>query len=214
MSKELHITYLQKYKTENITPPGLKLHKKPQIKKLNDKQTRKNSLNDSSGKIIDILISQHQSDLKTIKELLETSKQGLNTCNEVSNHLNLIDNWLSNDKTTFFNFLNNEKQNKFINHFLKATRNESNSTNNNINSPIKKDNHRNQNLSNSEQKSILISQKPSVHLITQPTSKTNKKKKRRYLKGRTVKPNCVYRDSVVNVSNYQLTDDEIKVLAR
>ena len=83
-----------------------------------------NSLNDSSGKLIDILISQHQSDLETIKEQLETSKQELNTCNDVSNHLNLIDNWLSNDKTTFFNFLNNKKQNKFINHFLKATRNE------------------------------------------------------------------------------------------
>ena len=47
VSKILHITYLQKYKTENITPPGLKLHKKPQIKKLKDKQTWKNSLNDS-----------------------------------------------------------------------------------------------------------------------------------------------------------------------
>ena len=29
-----------------------------------------------------------------------------------------------------------------------------------------------------------------------------------------MKPNCVYRDLVVNLSNYQLTDDEIKVLAR
>ena len=187
VSKELHITYLQKCKTENITLPGLKLYKKLQIKKLKDKQTLKNSLNDSSGKLIDILISQHQSDLETIKEQLETSKQELNTCNDVSNRLNLIDNWLSNDKTTFFNFLNNKKQNKFINHFLKATRNESNSTNDNINSPINKDNHRNQNLSNSEQ--ISTSQKPTVHIITQPTPKTNKKKKRRYHKGRTVKPN-------------------------
>ena len=92
VSKEPHITYLQKYKTENITPPGLKLHKKPQIKKLKDKETWKNSLNDSSGKLIDILISQHQSDLETIKEQLETTKQELNTCNDVSDHLNLIDN--------------------------------------------------------------------------------------------------------------------------
>ena len=29
-----------------------------------------------------------------------------------------------------------------------------------------------------------------------------------------MKPNCVYRDLVVNLSNYQLTEDEIKVLAR
>ena len=86
----------------------------------------------------------------------------MNTCSDVSNHLNLIDNWLSNDKTTFFNFLNNKKQNKFIHHFLKATRNESNSTNDNINSSINKDNHRNQTLSNSEQ--ISTSQKPAVHL--------------------------------------------------
>ena len=136
----------------------------------------------------------------------------MNTCNVVSDHLNLIDNWLSNDKTTFFNFLNNKKQNKFINQFLKASRNESNSTNGNINSSINKVKHRNQNLSNSEQ--ISTSQKPTVHLITQPTSKTNKKKKRQYHKGRSVKANCVYRDLVVNLSNYQLTDDEIKVLAR
>ena len=67
-------------------------------------------------------------------------------------------------------------------------------------------------MSNLEQ--ISTSQKPTVHLITQPTSKTSKKKKRRYQKGRTVKSNCVYRDLVVNLSNYQLTEDEIKVLAR
>ena len=29
-----------------------------------------------------------------------------------------------------------------------------------------------------------------------------------------MKPNCVYRDLVVKLSNYQLTDDEIKVLAK
>ena len=63
-----------------------------------------------------------------------------------------------------------------MNHFLKATRNETNSTNDSINSPINKDNHRNQNLSNSEQISTLTSQKPTVHLITQPTSKAKKKK--------------------------------------
>ena len=74
----------------------------------------------------------------------------------------------------FFNFLNNKKQNKYNNHFLKATRNESNSTNDNINSPINKDNHRHQNLSNSEQ--ISTFQKPTVHPITQSTPKTNKKK--------------------------------------
>ena len=64
-----------------------------------------------------------------------------------------------------------------MNHFLKATRNESNSTNDNINSPINKDNHRNQNLSNSEQISTLTSQKPTVHLITQPKRPKQKKRK-------------------------------------
>ena len=88
MSKELHINYLQKYKTENITVPGLKLHKILEIKKLIDNHALTNSLNNSSGKLIDILISSHESDLKTTKKLSEIPKQELNTCDEILNNFN------------------------------------------------------------------------------------------------------------------------------
>ena len=46
-----------------------------------------------------------------------------------------------------------------------------------------------------------------------PNSETNRKKKRRYHKGRSRKRNC-HTDSVVNLSNYQLSENEIKVLAK
>ena len=124
VSKELHVTYLQQYKSHNITPPGLKLQKTAQIKFLKYRQTWQQSLNKSSENLIDLLISQHGSDLKTIKEQLERSKTQLNTRNDISNELRLVDNWLTYDKKAFFNFLNKKKQDKFTNHLSKATRSE------------------------------------------------------------------------------------------
>ena len=96
VSKELRVTYLQQYKSHNITPPGLKLQKTAKIKFLKHKQTWQQSLNKSSENLIDLLISQHESDLKTIKEQLETLKTQLNTRSDISNE----------HKKAFFNFLN------------------------------------------------------------------------------------------------------------
>ena len=83
-------------------------------------------VNKSSENLIDLLISQHESDLKTVKEQLVRSKTQLNTLND-------------NDKKAFFTFLNKKKQDKFTNHLLKATRSESNKNdpaNENVNLPI------------------------------------------------------------------------------
>ena len=41
-----------------------------------------------------------------------------------------------------------------------------------------------------------------------------KKRKRRYHKGRTTKTTSVQTDLVVNLSSYQLTNDEIQILSR
>ena len=189
---------------------------------MNYKQTWQQSLNKSSENLIDLLISQHESDLKTIKEQLETSKTQLNTRNDISNELQLVDNWLTNDNKAFFNFLNKKKQDKFTNHLLTATRSESNvndPANKKVNSPINPKLHTNLNTNetetNTDQTATFTPQNPTIHLITQPNlARTNKKKKRRYHKGRTRKSNCVYTDLVVNLSNYQLTEEEIKVLAK
>ena len=105
---------------------------------------------------------------------------------------------------------------------LKATRSESNvndPANENVNSPInpKLDTNldTNETKTNTDQTATFTPQNATIHLTTQPNlARTNKKKQRQYHEGRTRESNCVYTDLVVNLSNYQLNNGEIKVLAK
>ena len=58
VKKELHVQYLQKYKTNDIIPPGLNIKKTPQIGyfKKQYKQTWENSLNESSKPLLDFTV--------------------------------------------------------------------------------------------------------------------------------------------------------------
>ena len=62
-----------------MIPPGLNVKKTPQIKCLakENKIAWENSLNKTSKTLLDLLISQHSSDLETINKQLETSKTEL-----------------------------------------------------------------------------------------------------------------------------------------
>ena len=68
VKKELHEQYLKKYKTNNIIPPGLNIKKTPQNRyfKKQYEQTWENSLNKTWRTLLDLLISQHSSDIKAI----------------------------------------------------------------------------------------------------------------------------------------------------
>ena len=56
----------------------------------------------------------------------------------------------------------------------------------------------------------------TIHIVREsnPESMNQKKQKRRYHKGRTTKTTTVQTDLVVNLSSYQLTNDEIQILSR
>ena len=88
MKKELHVQYLQKYKSNNMIPPGLNVKKTPQIKCLakENEIAWENSLNKTSKALLDLLISQHSSDLETINKQLETPKGGLYHLNDINNN--------------------------------------------------------------------------------------------------------------------------------
>ena len=95
VKKELHLKYLQQYKNSNIIPPGLNINKTPQIKYLKEhkKQIWENSLSNISKTLLDLLISQHSSDLKAINKQLKTSKRELKEANDIINHKESVDNW-------------------------------------------------------------------------------------------------------------------------
>ena len=60
------------------------------------------------------------------------------------------------------------------------------------------------------------SHNPTIHIIPRPQSATNnnKKRKRRFHKGRKTKSRQIQTDLVVNLSNYELTEHEITVLSK
>ena len=128
VKKELHLKYLQQYKNSNIIPPGLNINKTPQIKYLKEhkKQIWENSLSNISKTLLDLLISQHSSDLKAINKQLKASKHELKEANDIINHKESVDNWLPNDKDSYFNFLDKQKEEKFNNHLSATKRTESN----------------------------------------------------------------------------------------
>ena len=84
-----------------MIPPGLNVKKTPQIKCLakENKIAWDNSLNKTLKTLLDLLISQHSSDLETINKQLETLKTELYRLNDINNnieltlfHMGLLDN--------------------------------------------------------------------------------------------------------------------------
>ena len=121
-----------------MIPPGLNVKKTPQIKCLakENKIAWENSLNKTSKTLLDLLISQHSSDLETINKQLETSKTELYRLNDINNKIELIDNWLRNDKDSYSNFLEKQKERKF-NHHLSTTKIRQSNSNVHNNKPSK-----------------------------------------------------------------------------
>ena len=129
-----------------------------------------------------------------------------------------IHNWLCNDKESYFNFLNELKEDKFNNHLSATKRTKSESDVHNNRSIKQKPNHPT-NDSTNKYKTKVSKNSPAnrtVHLVTdtETTPVNKKKRRRRYHKGRTTKGIINQSDLVVNLSSYQLTADEIKVLSK
>ena len=224
MKKELHVQYLQKYKSNNMIPPGLNVKKTPQIKCLTKENeiAWEDSLNKTSKTLLDLLISQHSSDLETINKQLQTSKTELYRLNDINNNIKLIDNWLRNDKDSYFNFLEKQKERKFNHHLSTAKIRQSNpNVHNNkpSNQKCTQNSHSNNGHNNNANDSSVSTgsqPKKTIHVVRQSNalSMNQKKRKRRYHKGRTTKTTSVQTDLVVNLSSYQLTNDEIQILSR
>ena len=120
---ELHSDFLQKYKNNGVIPPGLRLKKQAQIKSLRGKFSKlwKNSLDSTSHVLIDLLISQHNTDVKTIKEQLETTKSNLKSFNDITDNEQLVTCWLRNDKNSYYRYLYKQKEKKFNSHLKGKT---------------------------------------------------------------------------------------------
>ena len=164
------------------------------------------------------IISQHTSDLKAISEQLETSEAKLNELDDVLNKKESIDNWLRNDKESYFNFLKELKEDKFNNHLSATKKTKSESGVHNNRSFKQKPNHPTNDSTNKHHTNVTKNSQANktIHLITETkTTPVNKKKwRRRYHKGRTTKGIITQNTLVVNLSSYQLTADEIKVLSK
>ena len=201
VKKKLHVQYLQKYKSNNMIPPGLNVKKTPQIKCLTkeNKIAWENSLNKTSKTLLYLLISQHSSDLKTINIQLETSKTELYRLNDINNNIELIDNWLRNDKDSYFNFLEKQKEQKF-NHHLSTAKIRQSSSNVHNNKPSNQKCTQNSNSNNGcnnneNDSSVSTGSQPkkTIHVVRQSNAESmnQKKRKRRYRKGRTTKTTTV-----------------------
>ena len=126
-----------------------------------------------------------------------------------------IDNWLCNDKESYFNFLNELKEDKFNNHLSATKKTKSESDVHNNRSIKQKPNHPTNDSTNKHNTKVSKNSPANrtVHLVTdtETTPVNKKKRRRRYHKGRTTKGIINQSDLVVNLSSYQLTADEIKV---
>ena len=129
-----------------------------------------------------------------------------------------IDNWLHNDKESYFNFLNELKEDKFNNHLSATKKTKSESDVHNNRSIKQKPNHPTNDSTNKHNTKVSKNSPANrtIHLVTDTeTTPVNKKKgRRRYHKRRTMKGIITQSDLVVNLSSYQLTADEIKVLSK
>ena len=176
-------------------------------------------MNKTSKTLLDLLFSQHYSDLKAINEQLETSKAKLNELDDIMNKKESIDNWLPNDKESYFNFLNELKEDKFNNHLSATKKTKSESDVHNSRSIKQKPNYPTINDRTTKHNTKVSKNSPAnrtIHLVTDTeTTPVNKKKRRhRYHKGRTTKGIIIQSDLVVNLSSYQLTADKLKVLSK
>ena len=125
-------------------------------------------MNKISKTLLDLLISQHSSDLKAINEQLETSKAKLNELDDVMNKKESIDNWLHNDKESYFNFLNELKEDKFNNHLSATKKTESESGVHNNRSIKQKPNHPTNDSTNKHNTKVSRNSpaNKTIHLVT------------------------------------------------
>ena len=67
----LHVVFLQKYQTENIPPPGLRLHKSPEVRNKEYICGKwQNILDETSMRLTKTLIETHQSNTRTLGDEL------------------------------------------------------------------------------------------------------------------------------------------------
>ena len=224
---ELHSDFLQKYKNNGVIPPGLQLKKQAQIKSLRGKFSKlwKNSLDSTSHVLIDLLISQHNTDIKTIKEQLETTKSNFKCFNDITDNEQLVTCWLRNDKNSYYHYPYKQKEKKF-NFHLKGNNpttsydpsHKSKSTNHHCQTNYSENlsHQRGQSSISDSEGETSTSHNPTIHIIPGPQSATNnnKKRKRRFHKGGKTKSRQIQTDLVVNLSNYELTEHEIAVLSK
>ena len=148
---------------------------------------------------------------------LETSKAKLNELDDIMNKRESIDNWLGNDKESYFNFLNELKEDKFNNH-LSATKKTKSESYVHKRSIKQKPNHPTNDSTNKHNTKVSKNSPANrtIHLVTdtETTPVNKKKRRRRYHKGRTTKGIITQSDLLVNLSSYQLTADEIKLLSK
>ena len=212
IESSLHGYFLSKYEDENVTPPGLILSKTPQITNAQEISATWNSiLKETSMKLNKSLIDIHNKNTIELASLYEEQRQNLLEKLNESEKIEMT-SWLQQRAINYRNNISNRKEKKFLRN-IKTEQKKSKSK-----TTIK-----------DEEKTDLAFTKSSLKMTTIervnvneeetiiPPGRGRKRKNRRSHRNHVLKSITdaeADTDIIVNLSDYELTDAEKRLLKK